>query len=140
MYSKTASSDLSTVLPLTETSGGKPPCLAHSAHALLSGAEQLKAAPSFPVAPALSNKARLEVSSPLQPGPHRRPSRRILEHSRTLNLLSAGFHCCDPALCASPHSRGTPTVIGSTTSPLELCFHSCSSHCGILTVFLRFYL
>lgn len=53
MYSKTASSDLSTVLPLTETSGSKPPCLAHSAHVLLSRAEQLKAAPSFPVSPLL---------------------------------------------------------------------------------------
>lgn len=43
LYSKTAHSDLSTVLPLTETSGGKPPRLAHSAHVLLSRAEQLKA-------------------------------------------------------------------------------------------------
>lgn len=117
MYSKTASSDLSTVLPLTETSGGKPPCLAHSAHVLLSRAEQLKAAPSFPVSPALSNKARLEVSSPLQRGPHRRPSRRIFKHSRTLNLLSAG---CDLTLCVSPHSCWTPTVTGIQPVLLQL--------------------
>lgn len=57
MYSKTASSDLSTVLPLTETSGGKPPCLAHSAHVLLSRAEQLKAALSFTVPCVLLNEA-----------------------------------------------------------------------------------
>lgn len=57
LYSKTAHSDLSTVLPLTETSGGKPPRLAHSAHVLLSGAEQLKAAPYFPVPRALPNEA-----------------------------------------------------------------------------------
>lgn len=57
LYSKTAHSDLSTVPPLTETSGGKPPRLAHSAHVLLSGAEQLKAAPYFPVPRALPNEA-----------------------------------------------------------------------------------
>lgn len=43
LYSKSARSDLSTVLPLTETSGGKPPCLAHSAHVPLSRTEQLNA-------------------------------------------------------------------------------------------------
>lgn len=57
LYSKKARSDLSTVLPLTETSGGKPPLLAHSAHVLLSRAEQLNAAPSFPVSRALPNEA-----------------------------------------------------------------------------------
>lgn len=57
MYSKKARSDLSTVLPLTETSGGKPPLLAHSAHVLLSRAEQLNVAPSFPVSRALPNEA-----------------------------------------------------------------------------------
>jgi len=57
LYSKTANGDLSTVLPLTATSGGKPPCSAHSAHVPLSRAEQLKAAPSFPVAPPLPNEA-----------------------------------------------------------------------------------
>lgn len=57
LSSKTANSDLSTVLPLTETSGGKPPRLAHSAHELLSRAERLKAAPSLPVSPALPNEA-----------------------------------------------------------------------------------
>lgn len=91
LYSKTASSDLSTVLPLTETSGGKPPRLAHSAHVLLSRAEQLKAAPSFSVSPALPNEVWLEVSSPLQPGPHKRSSRKILKQSRTLICCWSAF-------------------------------------------------
>lgn len=91
LYSKTARSDLSTVLPLTETSGGKPPRLAHSAHVLLSGAEQLKAAPYFPVSRALPNEAWPAVSSPLQPGPHGRISGKILKQSCTLNLLLICF-------------------------------------------------
>lgn len=91
LYSKTAQSDLSTVLPLTETSGGKPSRLAHSAHVLLSRAEQLKAAPSFPVSRALPNAAWPEVSSPLQPGPHMRISGKILKQSHALNLLLICF-------------------------------------------------
>lgn len=91
LYSKKACSDLSTVLPLTETSGGKPPCLAHSAHVQLSRAEQLNAAPSFPVPCALPIEAWPAVSSPPQPGPHRRISRKILKQSRTLNLLIICF-------------------------------------------------
>lgn len=70
LYSEQAHSDLSTVLPLTETSRGKPPLLAHSAHVLLSRAEQLSAAPSCPVSCAAPNEAWRPVSSPLQPGPH----------------------------------------------------------------------
>lgn len=91
LYSKKARSDLSTVLPLTETSGGKPPLLAHSAHVLLSRAEQLNVAPSFPVSRALPNEAWRAVSSPLQPGPRRRIRRKILEQSRSLNLLLICF-------------------------------------------------
>lgn len=87
LYSKKACSDLSTVLPLTETTGGKPPHLAHSAHVLLSVAEQLNGAPSFPVSRALPNEARPAVSSPLQPGPHRRISRNMVTQSCTLNLF-----------------------------------------------------
>lgn len=69
-YSEQAHSDLSTVLPLTETSHGKPPLLAHSAHVLLNRAEQLSATPSCPVSRAAPNEAWRPVSSPLQPGPH----------------------------------------------------------------------
>lgn len=110
LYSKTAHSDLSTVLPLTETSGGKPPCLAHSAHVLLSRAEQLKAAPSFPVSRALPNEAWPAVSSPPQPGPHGRISRKLLQQSRTLNLL---------LICFSP--LWSWSVSHSTSIPLADC-------------------
>lgn len=98
LYSKTESSDLSTVLPLTETSAGKPPCLSHSAHVLLSRAEQLKSALSFPVSAALPNQAWLEVSSPFQPGPHRRSSRNSAKQSRSLKPLLICFRHYDPRL------------------------------------------
>lgn len=91
LYSKNARSDLSTVLPLTETSGGKPPCLAHSAHVLLSRTEQLSASPSFPVCHALPNETWLAVSLPLQAGPHMRISKEILKPSCILNLLLICF-------------------------------------------------
>lgn len=79
LYSRTASGDLSTVLPLTGTSGGKPLGLAHSAHALFppahvaerGGTERLKAAPSSPDAHALPNEAvkRFLAASKWREGP-----------------------------------------------------------------------
>lgn len=72
LYSRTASGDLSTVLPLTGTSGGKPLGLAHSAHvAERGGTERLKAAPSSPDAHALPNEAvkRFLAASKWREGP-----------------------------------------------------------------------
>lgn len=129
LYSKTASSDLSTVLPLTETSGGKPPCLAHSAHVLLSRAEQLKTAPSFPVTPALPNKAWLEVYSPLQPGPHGRIHRKILKQSRTLNLLLICFWHYDPSLCLTAHPYCSLTATLAVIVSKVQTNHSVSLYC-----------
>lgn len=64
----------------------------------------LKAAPSFHVSAALLNEAWLEVSSPLQPGPHRRISGKILKQSCALNLLLICFCHYDPTLSLTSHT------------------------------------
>lgn len=117
MYSKNTRSDLSTVLPLTETSGGKPPCLAHSAHVPLSRTEQLNA--FFPPCPVLFQMRPYWSFLNLPNLDHTQDSAgRSSSRPSPLNL---------PLICSSYHKfMSVPTSVGVNKIILHIILLSIS--------------